>query len=438
MISKKFGNFDGAFIDEAVSAWTTNFLDRPGGRELNSHLQPGDHVICYSIDRMCRSMLDFCKLMKHFEEKKVHVHFIVDQINTATAAGKLQAHIRAAMAQFASDLISERMREAFAIKRIRNGEKVNSKPKAQWVASEWTCDPKEATQRERGRVLIYERVSSIGQYTSGLGLENQSASNNRYGERLIKEGSTSTEVFREDAISAFKVPFPKRPEGKRLMESVRAGDDVVVYRSDRAWRHPGDAVEMCEELKKKGAYLHLVAEGIRTDVGTGSDWITVLASIAHLESTLKSRRNRESADARRKQGRPCGPPRIGLKTAKCGDKKKLALDMQVVIKCAAIEILFYEFKLSRYKLIDVLTAWDCEKRKAKATIREYFNPRYVTDYLNVNCKTVREMVTEDIWEKARTAAYEKIYTPIDKRYWIVPTWEWFGNRNEYKERHSVA
>ncbi len=426
LFSKNFAcDTNGAFVDEAVSGWSRNFLSRPAGRALNEQLQPGDHIVVYSIDRMCRSVRDFCNLTAHFQQKGVFLHFVADSINTATASGRFQSHIRAAMAQYSSDLLSERMREAWAIKRLREGKKLpRAAKRLSWENSEWVADVKSVTGRAYGTIHIYERVSSVSQYTSGLSLENQSIANAAYAARLAGDTvSRLGETFREDAISAFSVKFQHRPEGKRLLEALRPGDDVVIYRSDRAFRNPGDALEVCQLIKEKGAFVHLVTENIRTDVGTGADWIGVLASMAHLESTLKSRRVREAHDYCRRHGRPVGTTPKGFKAVISGGKKKLSVDKQQVFLCAMAVIMREERGQSINETMDALVAMKCELKGKKATLREYSGHSIVAWHMEY-AERLQKQLPEAIWEEAVAQARDRLSRPIQKKYWIVPSWQW--------------
>jgi DNA invertase Pin-like site-specific DNA recombinase len=354
---------------------------------------------------------------------------VVDAVNTSTAAGRLQMHILAAMAQFSSDLLSERMCEVNAIRRLRQGKDVPSKPaKMKWDSSEWVAQRGDspAATRLYGVIYSYERVSSVSQYTSGLSLENQSAANEAYIRRhCVATGAVIGEVFREDAISAFSVRFDQRPEGKRLLEKLKPGDDVVIYRSDRAFRHPGDALEICKLIKEKGAFVHLVSECIRSDVGSGMDWIGILSAVAHLESTLKSRRVREAHDACRRQGRPIGQIKKGYKSVVSGGKKKLAIDEAEVARCAAVWIARNEMNLSINETTDVIVALKCEAKNEKATLRKYGGHSCVkwhTDY----AERLQEELPPSLWEKAMTQARERISRPISKKFWICPSWAWPG------------
>ena len=258
--------FGGKFVDEAKSAWKYNLDQRPAGKALLATLKPGDHLVCYSIDRLSRNMRDFCNVTHWLMQRGIHIHYVSDQMNTTTAIGKLQMHLRAAMAQFASDLISERTREAKAIKRISEGGKQPiRRERRRWEESEYAQEMKGPTKLSRptGTIHMYQRCSSISQYTSGLGLEAQESGLRRYAETLSSaSGAEMGELYSDNAISPFKVPFAERPAGTRRHESLKPGDDVIIYRLDRIWRSAADASLTSKLFEERGAYLHFVTEGI--------------------------------------------------------------------------------------------------------------------------------------------------------------------------------
>lgn len=416
---------NGVFADKAVSGWNKPFISRPAGSLITDRAVSGDHLICYSIDRMARNLRDFANTMHMFETKGVFVHFIVDEINTATAAGRLKMHIRAAIAQFSSDLASERMREAHAIRRLREGKPV-SKPKTiPWAPSEYTEKRTDSGGgRTYGTVYRYERVSSQGQYTSGLGLEHQSTANLSYANRLA-DGTPSIvgEAFVEDAISAYCVPFAKRPEGKRLLDTVKPGDDVVVYRCDRAWRNLKDAVTMAEELKARGVYLHFVKENIRTDSVDGVDWLGVMASMAQLESSIKSRRNRDVRERLRREGRPLGRIPFGFKATPVNNHQKLTLDIKPTIPVVATWLLRTVYGFNTNMTRDAYTAWKCRAKDKLVNIMD--KPRDGEVHrLCSQAEAIKAKLPARTWGQIVDRAHDLILEPMEHRYWRVFRWDY--------------
>jgi DNA invertase Pin-like site-specific DNA recombinase len=80
-----------------------------------------DRVVCYKLDRMGRSVAHLALLME--ELIRLHVPLIVTTQGIDTAednpAGRLQAHVIMAMAEFERSLIRERVRAGLAAARAR-------------------------------------------------------------------------------------------------------------------------------------------------------------------------------------------------------------------------------------------------------------------------------------------------------------------------------
>ncbi len=415
------------FCDRAVSGWSRPFALRPAGAAILSHINRGDHVVFYSVDRAARNLRDFGNTVWDLERRGVIIHYITDQINSSTAVGKFQLNMRAAAAQFFSDLISERTREALAIRRMLNGDRpFVSTPRTKWVANAEFAQhvPVVSTDRPVGRILRYERVSTEPQYISGLGLAHQSIANLRSAESLSREhGGIIDRVFSDPAVSAFSKKFADRKAGRELLEYARPGDDIVIYRLDRAWRNPADAMEMAQQLMDRKIYLHFVSEGIRTDTRQGAEWISVLAAMAHMESSMKSARTKRALDECKRQGRKTGGslPR-GFKAEEVRPGyKKLVLDTKSITKQCIVWVMKNELCLGPTRMSEVLVALHCSGIKERATLS---NVRiWHVEKTLATCESLRDKVTEQIWDKCVEDARRILDTPISRQYWYRPKWD---------------
>jgi DNA invertase Pin-like site-specific DNA recombinase len=92
---------------------------RPGWDELLQAVEGGEAhaVYAYSLSRFARSVSQLAEFFDLCERQKVHVRVERDHIDTSTATGKLVGNVLASLAQFESDVASERVRDAFATKR---------------------------------------------------------------------------------------------------------------------------------------------------------------------------------------------------------------------------------------------------------------------------------------------------------------------------------
>jgi DNA invertase Pin-like site-specific DNA recombinase len=78
-----------------------------------------DVVVCYKIDRLSRSLLDFTKLVEVFDRYNVTFVSTTQQFNTTTSMGRLTLNMLLSFAQFEREVIGERIRDKIAASRRR-------------------------------------------------------------------------------------------------------------------------------------------------------------------------------------------------------------------------------------------------------------------------------------------------------------------------------
>lgn len=93
--------------------------ERPGLTEALRFARAGDTVVVWRLDRLGRSLRDLILRVEELEERGVKFKSIQDNIDTSTAAGELQFHMIAALAQFERSLIQERTNAGLAAARAR-------------------------------------------------------------------------------------------------------------------------------------------------------------------------------------------------------------------------------------------------------------------------------------------------------------------------------
>lgn len=91
-------------------------VDRPGLRRLLADIEAGkvDVVLCYKVDRLSRSLLDFSRLLETFDKHGVAFTSVTQAFNTSTSMGRLTLNILLSFAQFEREMISERTRDKIA------------------------------------------------------------------------------------------------------------------------------------------------------------------------------------------------------------------------------------------------------------------------------------------------------------------------------------
>jgi site-specific DNA recombinase len=109
--------------------FTGGNMERPALRRLLTDIASGkiDLVVCYKVDRLSRSLLDFAKMMETFERHGVSFVSVTQQFNTATSMGRLVLNVLLSFAQFEREIIAERTRDKVAATR-RKGKWAGGTP----------------------------------------------------------------------------------------------------------------------------------------------------------------------------------------------------------------------------------------------------------------------------------------------------------------------
>lgn len=128
-------------------------------------------------------------------------------------------------------------------------------------------------------------------------------------EALQKAGC---ERIYQDRISGAR---RERPGLERVLDHLRAGDSLVVWKLDRLGRSVKDLIELVGELEKRGVHFQSLTDSIATSTPSGRFFFHVMASMAQMERELLVERTRAGLDAARGQGR------IGGRKRKMTDSK---------------------------------------------------------------------------------------------------------------------
>lgn len=112
------------FTDKVSSIATK----RQGLEDALEFARPGDVLIVWKLDRLCRSITDLIKISKQLEDKEVHLQSITESIDTTTPTGRLYFTILGAMNQLERELNHERILAGLdaARKRGRKGGRPRS------------------------------------------------------------------------------------------------------------------------------------------------------------------------------------------------------------------------------------------------------------------------------------------------------------------------
>lgn len=102
------------------AGYSARDLKRPGVQLALDALSRGeaDALVVAKLDRLSRSMVDFAGIMATAQKQRWGL-VALDCVDTLTPAGEAMAHILATFAQFERRLISQRTRDALAVKRAQ-------------------------------------------------------------------------------------------------------------------------------------------------------------------------------------------------------------------------------------------------------------------------------------------------------------------------------
>jgi len=286
----------GVFIDSA-SAYKIPLDQRAGGRELVRHINPGDTIVMYAIDRGWRNLWQCAQYIEYWTSVGVNLRFVSHpSLDLTTANGKLTAHVMAAYAQWKSEIVGERGREYMAAredglikgKPIRNAKLCNKQAmttSAKVISSMVRPKRKEDEPLPVGKVYGYVRVS-----TDRQSVDSQLAPVYHYMEKLYADGPTPGGMIKDEGVSALKVQFSKRPEAAKLMKMLKRGDHIVFHRPARAFRSVKDMIEVIDILHGRGITVHLAEGGMKSGDLSFRLSMQIMVLMAQIESEENSRR----------------------------------------------------------------------------------------------------------------------------------------------------
>lgn len=100
------------FSDKGYSGKNT---DRPQFQAMLSKIRAGEigRVICYKLDRISRSILDFTRMVEEFQEHHVEFVSCTEKFDTSTPMGRAMLNICVVFAQLERETIQQRITDAY-------------------------------------------------------------------------------------------------------------------------------------------------------------------------------------------------------------------------------------------------------------------------------------------------------------------------------------
>src|SRR5438132_8580229 len=102
-----------------------------------------------------------------------------------------------------------------------------------------------------------------------------------------------------------------RPELHRLLDQLRKGDVLVVWKLDRLSRSLRDVLTIMERLGESGAGFRSLTEAIDTTTPAGRMMMQMVGAFAEFERAMLRERTKAGLDSARREGRIGGrPPKL--------------------------------------------------------------------------------------------------------------------------------
>lgn len=118
--------------------------------------------------------------------------------------------------------------------------------------------------------------------------------------QIIALESAGCELIFQEKVSGGRW---NRPELNHMLEQLRKGDVVVVWKLDRLSRSLKDVLTLMEKIDQVGAGFRSLTEVIDTTSAGGRMMMHIVGTFAEFERAMLRERTRSGLDAARRQGR---------------------------------------------------------------------------------------------------------------------------------------
>lgn len=113
-------------------------------------------------------------------------------------------------------------------------------------------------------------------------------------------------IFEDWGVSAIA---DRRPGFDAVLNMLKPGDVLTVWKLDRAFRSLKDSIQTMEWLEKRGVGFRSLSDPIDTSTPMGQAMFHIRSVFAELERKLISERTKEGLEAARRRGKILGRPR---------------------------------------------------------------------------------------------------------------------------------
>ena len=129
------------------------------------------------------------------------------------------------------------------------------------------------------------------------------------------------EIFKDEGVSG-SVQAKQRPGFNNALCALKAGDTLVLWKLDRAFRSTMDAIQTLYNLKEQGVEFKCITMHIDTTTPEGRKWYRDTASWCEYEREVISQRTMAGLQAAKKRG-----ARLGRRRKMTGDQISHARDL---------------------------------------------------------------------------------------------------------------
>ncbi len=152
-----------------------------------------------------------------------------------------------------------------------------------------------------GNIFTYARVSTLDQNTDLQVTALKAAYPDAVHQEETKSGTTTKGRFVLNT----------------LMDMIRPGDKLVVWKLDSLARNMKDLTDIIETLNSKGAALEILDQKIDTSTATGRAFLQMLGVFAEFETNLRKERQLAGIAAAKANGK-----HLGRKASLTDDQKQ--------------------------------------------------------------------------------------------------------------------
>lgn len=120
------------------------------------------------------------------------------------------------------------------------------------------------------------------------------------------KGAGCVKVFTDKASGS----LDRRPQLDRLLDQLRTGDTIVVWRLDRLGRSLKHLIQLIEDLAENGVGFRSLTEGMDTTTAGGKLIYSIFGALAEFERSLIRERTVAGLATARARGRVGGRPPV--------------------------------------------------------------------------------------------------------------------------------